>query len=149
MPIEVSRIRELMADSPPGPHADLSASQTASRAMRQMLGLAWSQMGGQMASLAASQVATAMKSLQETRRTQEEDDRSILGPTLALGVSEHARAEAEARRATSELRALALQHRDALQQVRQESEAAARRYYWKGLASGVLITRCSLSRAGC
>jgi ferric-dicitrate binding protein FerR (iron transport regulator) len=154
MPISVSRIQELMADAPPDPHADLAVHQmaartmsqmvdlamrqTVSRAASQMAGLAWSQLGSQAACLAVTQAANTMKSLQETQRTQE-GDRSILGPTVVLGVNEHTRAEAEARRATSELRALALQHRDALHQVRRESEAAARRYFWKGVAATVLV----------
>jgi hypothetical protein len=162
MPIEVSKLLERMADAPLDPHAALaptrmavlaaselvghSVTQMASRAASQMAGLAWSQMGSQAArlavtqaaSLAASQATNTIKSLQESLRAQEEDRNERLGAALAWGAGAQMRREAEER-------ALALQQRDTLQQVRQvrqaqqQSEAAARRYFWKGVAATILV----------
>jgi hypothetical protein len=74
--------------------------------------------------------------LQETLRAQQED---MNRRTVELVRAEMMR-EAETRIQSQEVHDLAIQHREELRQLREESDVAARKYFWKGVVAGVVVS---------
>ncbi len=73
----------------------------------------------------------ALMKLKDTLNTHQAID-TDLAKSLIVADGQRLLAEAEVRRASLESRDLARQHSESLQQLRQESNAAARKYYWLG-----------------